>query len=178
MVPIDKASNNVAFICKRFYAQVLLQELGLTGSSTSTYSKITNLAPIDIITQHQTELKAKFNISVEDNMLSLPDIYWMPKLPKNPVKFRFIISSKQCTTKILSKNVSSIFTLFQKQIEAYHRKSYFYSGIKSYWIVQNREPVLQAVKKSYIRRSAKCVSSFDFSTLYTTIHHTKLRIQR
>ena len=28
-VPIDKASNNVAFICKRFYALVLLKELGL-----------------------------------------------------------------------------------------------------------------------------------------------------
>lgn len=174
MVPIDKAANNVAFICKRFYAQVLLQELGLTGPSTSTYTKITHLTPTDIITQHQKELKTKFNISVDQKMLYLPDIYWLPKLHKKPVKFRFIIASKRCTTKILNKNMSSIFTLFQKQIETYHKKSQFYSGIKSNWILYNREPVLQAVKKSYTRRSAKCISSFDFSTLYTTIPHNKL----
>ena len=43
MVPIDKAANNVAFICKRYYAQVLLEELGLIGSSSSTYTKIDEL---------------------------------------------------------------------------------------------------------------------------------------
>ena len=74
MVPIDKAANNVAFVCKRFYAQVLLKELGLIGSSTSTYTKIDQLTPADIIAQHQTELKDKFNITVNDDMLTLPDI--------------------------------------------------------------------------------------------------------
>ena len=174
MVPIDKAGNNIAFICKRFYAQVLLKELGLMGSSTSTYTKISQLTPDNIVTQHHTELKQKFNISVDNSMLTLPDIYWIPKLHKNPVKFRFIIASKRCTTKILSKHVSSIFSLFQKQIDTYHKKSHYYSGIKSYWIVQNRDPILHAINKSCTHRSAKCLSSFDFSTLYTKIPHNKL----
>lgn len=107
-------------------------------------------------------------------MLSLPDIYWTPKLHKNPVKFRFIIASKYCTVKHLSKNISSIFSLFSKQIEMYNKKAHYYSGIKSYWIVQNRDPVIDAVRKSVSRRSAKCVSSFDFSTLYTKIPHDQL----
>ena len=131
MAPIDKAANNVAFICKRFYAQVLLDELGLVGSSSSTYSKIEQFSPDDIIRQHQTDMWEKFNITVEDNMKTLPDIYWIPKLHKTPVKFRFIIASKCCTTKSLSKDLSSIFSLFQKQIETYHNKAHFYSGIKS-----------------------------------------------
>ena len=29
--PIDKASSNIAFVCKRFYAEVLVKELGLDG---------------------------------------------------------------------------------------------------------------------------------------------------
>ena len=174
MVPIDKAANNIGFICKRFYAQVLLEELGLIGSTTSTYTKNDQLSPDDIIKQHITELKHKFNITVEDKMSTLPNIYWIPKLHKNPVKFRFIIASKYCTTKTLSKNVSSIFSLFQRQIDTYHKKSHFFSGIKSYWIVQDKAPVLEAVKKSLARRSAKCLSSFDFSTLYTKIPHDKL----
>ena len=107
-------------------------------------------------------------------MKTLPDIYWIPKLHKNPVKSRFIIASKHCTTKRLSKNLSSIFTLFQKQIDTYYAKAHFYSGIKSYWIINNRDPVLRAVNKSHARRSAKCVTSFDFSTLYTKIPHDKL----
>ena len=89
-------------------------------------------------------------------------------------KFRFIIASKHCTTKRVSKNLSSIFTLFQKQIDAYYRQAHFYSGIKSYWIINNRDHVLRAIDKSRVRKSAKCLSSFDFSTLYTKIPHDKL----
>ena len=174
MVPIDKAANNVAFICKRHYASVLMKELGLQGASTSTYTRIHQHTPEDIITLHERQLKENFSIEIEDEMRTLPDIYWIPKLHKNPVKSRFIIASKHCTIKRLSKNLSSIFTLFQKQIDTYYAKAHFYSGIKSYWIINNRDPVLRAVSKSQARKSAKCVTSFDFSTLYTKIPHDKL----
>ena len=96
------------------------------------------------------------------------------KLHKNPVKFHFIIASKQCTVKKLSKNISSIFKLFSDQIDSYNKKTHYFSGIKSYWVIQNRDPVLEVVKKSIARKSAKSVSSFDFSTLYTKIPHDKL----
>ena len=175
MVPIDKASNNVAFICKRFYASVILQELGVSANEPSpTYEIINDLSRDQIIAKHKLELNNLFNLSIKDDMLTLPDIYWLPKLHKNPIKFRFIIASKRCTTKRLSKDISSIFTLMQKQIESYHNKSHFYSGVKTNWIAHNRDYVLKSVKKSAIRRSAKRVSSFDFSTLYTNIPHDKL----
>ena len=144
------------------------------GNPSPTYTKIDHLAPENIITQHTIDMKEKFNIKVDENMSTLPDIYWIPKLHKTPVKFRFIIASKQCSTKTLSKDLSSIFSLFQRQTEKYHKKAHFYSGIRPYWIVQNRDPVLQAVRKSRDRKTAKCISSFDFSTLYTKIPHDKL----
>ena len=173
MVPIDKAANNVAFICKRFYVYVIMKELGLLGEQSPTYS-IIDLSPDNIIDQHKFELKEKFNITIDQDNLVLPDIYWTPKLHKNPVKFRFIIASKQCTIKHLSKNMSSIFSLFMKQIETYNKKARYYSGINSYWIVHNRDPIMKTVNKSVSRKSAKCISSFDFSTLYTKIPHDKL----
>ena len=37
VVPIDKASNNVALICKRFYIQKLLNEVGVPGNQSPTY---------------------------------------------------------------------------------------------------------------------------------------------
>ena len=60
MVPIDKAGNNIAFICKRFYATVLMKELGLGDQSTSTYTRIFNQTPDDIISMHQQQIKENF----------------------------------------------------------------------------------------------------------------------
>ena len=173
IVPIDKAANNIAFICKRYYALVLCSELGIAGPESSTYTQVYHNSD-DIIREHCSQLKNQFNVKVQDDMKTLPDIYWTPKLHKNPAKFRFIIASKYCTLKSLSKKVASVFSLFNKQIETYSRKSHFYSGVKPYWIISNRDPVLNTIQKSVSRKSAKCVSSFDFSTLYTKIPHNKL----
>ena len=37
VVPIEKAANNVAFICKRFYVEVILNEIGIIGVGNETY---------------------------------------------------------------------------------------------------------------------------------------------
>ena len=37
MCPIDKAATNIAFICKKYYVQVLLKELGLLNTTSNTY---------------------------------------------------------------------------------------------------------------------------------------------
>ena len=36
MFPIDKAANNIAFTCQKYYAQVLLKELGLLNITSNT----------------------------------------------------------------------------------------------------------------------------------------------
>ena len=44
----------------------------------------------------------------ENKDKGLPIMYWIPKLDKNPVGSRFIIASKKCLTKPLSKAVSNV----------------------------------------------------------------------
>ena len=39
LTPIDKASNNVSIICKRYYVEVVLKEIGILGSGNETYEK-------------------------------------------------------------------------------------------------------------------------------------------
>ena len=39
LVPIDKASNNIAIVCKRYYVEVILKEIGEIGTGNSTYEK-------------------------------------------------------------------------------------------------------------------------------------------
>ena len=60
IVPIDKASNNFAIICKRFYIQVLKGELGVLSDGlvvgNSVYQPV-SLEKDDIFDEHDTKLK-------------------------------------------------------------------------------------------------------------------------
>ena len=40
MCPIDKATNNIAFIFKKYYIQVLLKELDLLNTTSNTYQQV------------------------------------------------------------------------------------------------------------------------------------------
>ena len=173
MVPINKATGNVAFVCKRFYAKILVTELGLVGNNSNTYKKY-NGNQQHLINQQLSDLKSEFGISSLLENECLPHIYWLPKMHKNPIKFRFIIAAPKCATKPLSKALASIFKQFYRQIELYNAKSHFYSGIKTFWVIQNNAPVIASINNLNKRGKAKSISTFDFSTLYTKIPHNKL----
>ena len=101
-------------------------------------------------------------------------MYWIPKMHKNSVKHRFIVASKTCSTKQLSTLASNAFKLIHRQTENFHRLSKFDGNYNKFWVIQNADPVLSTLKKINGKKSAKCISCFDFSTLYTNIPHDKL----
>ena len=113
-------------------------------------------------------------MKIAEDMCTLPDIYWLPKLHKSPTKARFIIASQKCTVKQLSKDLTSIFKLAYNQIERYNHKACTFSGVNTFWVIQNSQPVLSTLDKINCKNNAKTISSFDFSTLYTNIPHSKL----
>ena len=108
--------------------------------------------------------------------LFFPDMawYWIPKMHKNPIKHRFIVASNSCSTKQLSTAVSNTFKLIHRQTENFHRFSKFDANYNKFWVIQNTDPVLATLKKINGKKSAKSISCFDFSTLYTNIPHNKL----
>ena len=119
VVPIDKATGNIALVCKRFYAFVITRKLGLNNnSSTDTYNNAYGLFanyPIDKNIRH---LKIKLgidNISIENHRL--PNMYWKHKMYKNPIKGRFITASPKSSIKPLARTITSIFRLFFRQIQ-------------------------------------------------------------
>ena len=59
-------------------------------------------------------------------MKVLPTPCWIPKMHKSPIDTRFIIASKQCVIKPLSKNITTALNLY-KSMGIYHNKSKFYS---------------------------------------------------
>ena len=107
MVPIDKASSNVSFICKNHYADVIKKDLKFSvnreDTSGDTYENI-NTPANDIIQAHSQVLE-KFNLSLQEEMKKLVCMYWSPKLHKDPVGERYIIASPECSVKPLLKDV-------------------------------------------------------------------------
>ena len=59
IAPIDKATGNVSFICKRFYAEVIVNELRLRGVKSKTYQSIRKKRET-IIKTNMKDLKNNF----------------------------------------------------------------------------------------------------------------------
>ena len=125
IVPVDKAANNFAFICKRYYIVRLLTEVGIPNGNSQTYQLLDR--DYHQIIDDNIELCKKYDLKTEEKHHCLPIMYWIPKMHKNPVDARFIVASASCSTKPLSKVISGVFKLIFMQIKNFHDKSTFYS---------------------------------------------------
>ena len=172
-MPIDKAGNNIAIICKKFYVEKLLEEIGIIGEQSQTYEKTTNKDKKEIIKEN-VKYAEKLKLTITDKERDLPSMHWIPKMHKTPIGSRYIIASKMCSTKGIASAVSKAFRLITYQIKNFHDKSKFYTNYHRYWIVQNIVPIVEKLEEINKKKNAKIISAYDFSTLYTNIPHQLL----
>ena len=172
VVPIDKASNNVSVICKKYYVEVILKEIGKLGDISPTYTDTTN-SKANIINDDCMYADHLY-LKIPDKHKTLPIMYWMPKMHKDPIGKRFIIASKTCSNKILSSTISKVFKLIYNQIQHFHEGEKFLKNYNLFWVLNNSEPVIRNLERINRRNNAKSISTFDFSTLYTKIPHDQL----
>ena len=85
---IDKATVNIALVCKRFYAYVITREFGLNNNSpTDTYNNASSFSAKEMIDKNVRDLKIKFGIGkIPIKTYRLRNMYWMPKMHKNLLK--------------------------------------------------------------------------------------------
>ena len=88
-VPADKALNNVVFMCKKHYIEVIMEELMDVTCSKSSYQYVTD-NPISIILKYIKYMK-EINLVVTSKMEELPCLYWLPKLHKTHFGSRFLL---------------------------------------------------------------------------------------
>ena len=141
VVPADKAPNNIVFICKRYYIQCLIDELGIDSSLGNPTYEATTLSKEEITDNHRSVLSS-FGISIKDDDCDLPSLYWIPKLHKCPYKQRFIAGSAKCSTKPLSQRLTSILTAVKTGLQNYCETSYSRSGINQMWILKNSKDLI------------------------------------
>ena len=122
-VPIDKAANNIGFICKKYFLEVLLQE---TKSNTYVPYQDSAKSIINSVAKKCLEI----GIPVKEDNKTLPQIHAIIEMHKNPVKFRFIIGPRNCITQQVAKKLVKILQLIMKIHRKYCNKIKFYTVIE------------------------------------------------
>ena len=166
LTSVDKASNNISLICKKFYLDNLCNEL----SSTTTYEQVAD--PVEDIFKSHIDFCKKYNIPVVDKLI--PFLHMLPKFHKNPIDYRYIAAGRKSSTKILSKILSSVFKLMLTQLKQYDNFKFKFKNTSGHWIVNNKEDTLFNLNFLNNLGSSRSIKSFDFKKLYTNLPHDKL----
>ena len=148
----------------------IIQEL----SSTKTYERIST-DERSIVNTHSIDITAKFAVSIKEKQDRLSTLYWLQKLHKRPYKARFIANFSSCTTTFLSKLLTLCLTAVKKHWIRYHYTVYERDGINYFGQLKNSNDVLNKFKsktfQAFLLPSFSKLSTYDFSTLYTTLLH-------
>ena len=118
-------------------------------------------------------MAAKFGLFVDEDHSKLPTLYWLPKLHKRPYKSRFIAYSNACTTTELSILLTSCLTAIKNHVIKYCTTVYERNGKKLFWTIKDSGEILNKLKSRGFLSSG--FSTYDFSTLYTTLPHNLIK---
>ena len=167
VIQVDKASKNIALVCKKFYMDVLANEI--EHSATFQQVSIDENDLLDNISEGQREF-LKGNAKRK-----IPLLYWTAKMHKTPVASRFITAGNDTILSELSSNVSKCLSKLMKT--ANNSDKYRIKDIdNTIYIIDSRSRVINFLDKSNLsKEKKKCMSTWDFSNLYTNIPHTKLK---
>ena len=169
LVQADKAANNVVVVCRLHYFNNLKQE----HNGTKAYEE-TSIDEKSVVYSHSNEIPKKFAaVDVKERQDRYPTMYWLPKLHKRPYKARFIANSSSCTTTEVSKLLTSCLTAIKAKVIKYCKTVYERSGKNMFWPIKNSGEVLSKLKD--IGYQATSLSTYDFSTLYTTLPHNLIK---
>ena len=177
LTPADKASNNIVFVCKKYYYECLIRELGLNNPSKNPTYTATTLSQSEILDNHNSVLLSfGIKVNTDTSTTELPYLYWIPKLHKTPYKQRYIAGSSRCSTKPLSVLLTKILTTVKEGLQSYCATAFSRSGVNQMWILKNSKELVENLHSPHFS-SVHSVRSYDFSTLYTTIPHAKLKFR-
>ena len=112
-------------------------------------------------------------IDVKIDKCELPTFYWLPKLHKRPYKSRFISNSSHCSTTFLSKHITSALTAVKDHVIKYSEIAFSNSNVNYFLSIKSSSEVIEKLRLRNFRGSR--VSSFDVSTLYTSLPHDLIK---
>ena len=133
----------------------------------------TSIDEKSVVYSHSNEIPKTFAAGVKERQDRIPTMYWLPKLHKRPYKARFIANSSSCTTTKLSKLSTSCLTAIKAKVIKYCETVYERSGKNMLSPIKYSGEVLSKLKD--IGCQGTSLSTYDSSTLYTTLPHNLIK---
>ena len=174
LVPADKAANNVIIVCKKYYIDTLVKELGINNVNISNPTYILTNDSFETIVKSHNQFITSVGLEMSEEDQNLPYLYWTPKLHKLPSKHQFIAGSSKCTTKDLSCLLTKVLSTIKDGMVRYCNTKTSYSSVNNMWILKTSTSLLSSLDQLDVRTAAS-VQTFDFSTLYTSFPHDLLK---
>ena len=176
LVLADKAANNVIVVCKTYFIDTLVKELGIynVNNNNPTYIPIDD--SFEKIMKSHNNFITSVGLEMSEEDQNLPYLYWTPKLHKSPYKHSFITCSSKCTTKDLSCLLTKLLSTIKDGLVRYCNTKTRHNGVNSMRILKNStsSSLLSSLDQLDVR-TAISVQTFDFLTLHTSIPHSLLK---
>ena len=175
---VDKAPNNLVIMCKKLFLITLCRELGIdyqdwTIAGNEVYKPSTE--DVKTIMRPLLTYARKYNIDVQDSP-SLASIYPIPKLHKNPYKFRFIASSRTSAMKPISNLLDSILGHIKIHFRNICKKICQRTGINPWWSIDSTYDFTDICHRLQNKKlGTKYIFTGDFSDMFTSCEHNTLR---
>ena len=122
---------------------------------------------------HCNLLALKFSVCVKERQDRLPTMYWLPKLHKKRIKHDLLQTQVLVLQLNFFKLLTSCLTAVKNHVIRYCEEVYERSGKNLFWSIKNSGEVLNKLKSRGLR--ATSLSTYDFSTLYTTLPHNLIK---
>ena len=152
-----------------YYINTLKREL----VDTNAYKLQPSLNERVIDDGHGCHTALHFGVKAKENQDKVRTLNWIPKLHTKPYKTRFIANSSSCTTTELSKLLTSCLTAVKNMLSSIVKK-YTRDPVKNLlWSIKNSGEILDKLKARDF--NATSLSTYDFSTLYTTLPHNLIK---
>ena len=173
-VPADKAANNVIIVCKKYYIDTLVKELGTNNVNINNPIYIPIDDSFETIVKSHNQFITSVGLEMSEEYQNLPYLYWTPKLHKSPYKHRFIAGSSKCMTKDLSCLLTKVLSTIKDGLVRYCNTKTSRNGVNNMLILKSSTSLLSSLGQLDVR-TATSVHTFDFSTLHTSIPHDLLK---
>ena len=161
LVPADKAANNVIIVCKKYYIDTLVKELGINNVNISNATHIPTDDSFETIVKSHNQFITSVGLETSEEDQNLPYLYWTPKFHKSPYKHRFIAGSSKCMTKDLSCLLTKVLSTIKDGLVRYCNTKTSHNGVNNMWILKNSTSLLSSVDQLDVH-TATSVQTFDF----------------
>jgi len=128
------------------------------------------------ILDNQQSVLWSIDISTKDEELDLPSLYWIPKLNKCHFKQHYCRVC-QMPHEVSFQMIICIPLAVKTGFQSYCDISYSMGGVNQMWILKKNSIDLLEYIQYRSLSSCNIIKTFDFSTICTTISHSRLKVR-